>query len=427
MNHEGQGTLSGNSTPLPFSDGEHERARELYPLSYSQVNERHVSFDYIAKIWWIRNNPAKKQQAEDQSRASEVLEHLARRGFIKEHGEIINDYWTTKPWAGCALTADGWIHSVNNGVHHEVVQYEHGVHQLCRDAHRILEKPSRRRKAPPPEEKVEPTDAETARRRQSKRRRLAAVRWRRDNENVPRDLQYVGEMLYSVLTRILGTGAILENKRETEDKRNEALAALKVEWDRVQGTVQGIIQRQARFEYFQGVILGTALMIPFLVLVGWLAATQGGNQFDDPASFTAAIIGGAIGAAISIARRMTSTSKPLIIDFTAPKRQKIVLGMLRPVLGAVFAAIVYFAITGGFLAIDSKAGEDPSVKLAFFVVVGFAAGFSERIAKDVLETASMGMSSRTGATNGSGDQSGSSQLRSDQTPRSEASNHPEAS
>ena len=76
---------------------------------------------------------------------------------------------------------------------------------------------------------------------------------------------------------------------------------------------------------------------------------------------------------------MTTQAKtPLLIDFTAPKQQKIALGALRSIVGAVFGAVVYFAVIGGLLAVEARTGKDASITVAFFAVAGFAAGFSER-------------------------------------------------
>ena len=85
------------------------------------------------------------------------------------------------------------------------------------------------------------------------------------------------------------------------------------------------------------------------------------------------------------------TANTLVLDFTAPKYQKIALGALRPIVGAIFAAVVCLAIIGGFLAVEARTGKDASISLAFFAVAGFAAGFSERLATDVLDRASTGI------------------------------------
>jgi hypothetical protein len=141
--------------------------------------------------------------------------------------------------------------------------------------------------------------------------------------------------------------------------------------------------------------LGALITIPALAVAGWAAVHYGANQLNEPGapgSLTAAIIGGAAGAVISVTQRMTTQTKtPLLIDFTAPKQQKIALGALRSIVGAVFGAVVYFAVIGGLLAVEARTGKDASITVAFFAVAGFAAGFSERFATDVLQRASSGI------------------------------------
>jgi hypothetical protein len=344
----------------PFGEDDERRARALRVNLYCQITEDHVSFDHIAKAWRIRNDPARAATAEEE-RVSQFLEYRARKKFSGRHRGIKKDYWTRKPWAGCVLTGDGWVYSVLNTTDLELVYYENRIHQLCRDAHRTFERPGRREPA-------------------------TGVRPGRDGaRKAERDLAEVGEMLYSVLARVLMTAAVLEDELAGQQDRDEALKAVRVEWATVHATVKGMIQRQARFEYFEGVGLGAVIIIPLLVVAGWVAARHGGSHFSDPVAFTAAIIGGAAGAVISVTQRMTAGT--LVLDFAAPKYQKIALGSLRPLVGAVFAAVVCFAITGGLLAVEARTGRDASIELAFYAVAGFAAGFSERFATDVLEGA----------------------------------------
>ena len=202
-------------------------------------------------------------------------------------------------------------------------------------------------------------------------------------------------MLYTILTRVILTASVLENGHATQHERDEALAAVRIQWKTTSTSVEEMIQRQARFEYLEGVGLGALITIPALAVAGWAAVHYGGNQLNEPGapgSLTAAIIGGAAGAVISVTQRMTTQTKsPLVIDFTAPKQQKIALGALRSIVGAVFGAVVYFAIIGGLLAVEARSGKDASITVAFFAVAGFAAGFSERFATDVLQRASSGI------------------------------------
>jgi hypothetical protein len=295
----------------------------------------------------------------DLERVSQFLEYLARKKFSEEHEGIERDYWNEKPLAGCALTGDGYVHSVMNITDPELVLYEDRAHQLCRDVHRTFG---------------------------------AAVR---RNKKAERNLTEAAEMLYTVLTRVILTASVLENKHATQHERDEALAAVRIQWKTVSASVEEMIQRQARFEYLEGVGLGALITIPTLAVTGWAAVHYGASQLSQPGapgSLTAAIVGGAAGAVISVTQRMTTQTKtPLMIDFTAPKQQKIALGALRPIVGAVFGAVVYFAIIGGLLAVEAKTGKSASIAVAFFAVAGFAAGFSERFASDVLQRASSGI------------------------------------
>jgi hypothetical protein len=355
-----QATAMGDThwgqTPESFFDErDHCLAFQRRPRLYCQITQEHVSFDHIAKAWWIGNHPVDK----DEERVSQFLEYLARRKFSEQREGIEKDYWNEKPVAGCALTGDGYVHSVMNITDPELVLYEDRVHQLCRDVHRTFG--------------------------------AAAIR----NKKAERDLTEAGEMLYTVLTRVILTASVLEDEDATQHERDEALAAVRIQWRTASASVEEMIQRQARFEYLEGVGLGALITIPALAVAGWAAVHYGANQLSQPGapgSLTAAIIGGAAGAVISVTQRMTTQTKtPLMIDFTAPKQQKIALGALRPIVGAVFGAVVYFAIIGGLLAVEARTGKDASIAVAFFAVAGFAAGFSERFAADVLQRAGSGI------------------------------------
>ena len=55
----------------------------------------------------------------------------------------------------------------------------------------------------------------------------------------------------------------------------------------------------------------------------------------------------------------------------------------RPFIGGVFGLLVYFALQGGLIR-QLDVPEDPRDRFAFFLVLAFAAGFSERLVKEVL-------------------------------------------
>ena len=57
------------------------------PRLYCQIMEEHVSFDHIAKAWWIGNDPD-DPVGKNEKRISQFLEYLARRKFSEQHGSI---------------------------------------------------------------------------------------------------------------------------------------------------------------------------------------------------------------------------------------------------------------------------------------------------------------------------------------------------
>ena len=69
-----QGTATGDihrdQTPQCFFDEmDHVLAFQWNPRLYCQIMEEHVSFDHIAKAWWIGNDPD-DPVGKDEKRAS---------------------------------------------------------------------------------------------------------------------------------------------------------------------------------------------------------------------------------------------------------------------------------------------------------------------------------------------------------------------
>lgn len=333
----------------PFEAEDYVLARHLMPNLYWQVTSGYVSFLHIAMARRMRTNPA-KPPSEERKRASRVLEYLAKRRFSQMHDDIHEEYWCKQAYAGCALTGDGELHSAIYTNDAELVLYEDGIHQLCRDTRR-------------------------------------AFQGSRRAGELAQEVDEVGETLFAVLSRVACTAEVLQDEDASALQKDEALATVRLEWQAARNRVEALIQRQARFEYFVGVAGGGVAVALLLVVSGLLL---GGLSTDlvDLTALTAAMVAGALGAVVSVAQRMTSNS--LVLDFTAPKRQKVLLGAVRPLVGAVFAAVVYFAFYGGLLAVG-VAQDETAKAFAFYVVAGFAAGFSERFATDVLERAGASM------------------------------------
>jgi hypothetical protein len=89
-----------------FGKKDHYLAFQCRPRLYCQITNEHVSFDHIAKAWWIGNDPD-DPVGEDEKRVSQFLEYLARRKFSEEHKGIEKDYWNKSRWLAVPSRATG--------------------------------------------------------------------------------------------------------------------------------------------------------------------------------------------------------------------------------------------------------------------------------------------------------------------------------
>jgi hypothetical protein len=137
--------------------------------------------------------------------------------------------------------------------------------------------------------------------------------------------------------------------------------------------------RQAQLVYLRGMIVG-ALLIAAVAGGVWAVS---GRDFSN--RIVLAIALGAVGAVLSVMDRMSSRKAKFQLDYELGKAPLVVFGLFRPLLGAGFGLVVYTALASKFVNID-LAG-DPTTKTSFYALLSFAAGWSERLAKDVLDAA----------------------------------------
>jgi hypothetical protein len=136
-------------------------------------------------------------------------------------------------------------------------------------------------------------------------------------------------------------------------------------------------QRQAQLEYLVGMVMFLVLAVAGTAVI---ALTSG--LLDDAA--TVSVLGGAAGAVVSVMNRMTGGR--LKVRPEGGKKTIRALGFMRPVIGAVFGAVVYLFLDGGIVQVLSP--PDGGANLAFYAGLGFVSGFSERFAQDVIAQAS---------------------------------------
>jgi hypothetical protein len=322
-------------------------ARQRVPDLYHVATHGPVSFQHIAQARRIR-------QLRPELRAeSRLVERMLEERYLEaEEDGIRSEYWCQKAYGGCALTTKGRLHSVLNTFARELVVLEGSIRQLARDVDRVFDDPG-----------------------------CASQR------------EEALETLYSVMARVMATADLFADTDTSPAAREEALVAVRAEWSLAQRRTAILIQRQARFEYLGGVALGLVLTLALFAGLGALAAVHWPNQIAAPA-FLAATLAGSVGALVSVVQRMASGD--LVLDYTAARRQKTLIGAARPLVGAIFAAVVQFALLGGLLTMQGSmsSAQNTPATFAFFALTGFAAGFSERFATDILERAGATLTSQ---------------------------------
>jgi hypothetical protein len=189
-------------------------------------------------------------------------------------------------------------------------------------------------------------------------------------------------MIFGVIATLLGTldQRQLDLVSGKTDKPfgsdPEEIKTLERELAQAQAYYRQSAQRQAQLEYLLG-------MLAFLVLAAIVTAivAVSTGTLDTPAMLS--VLGGATGAVVSVLQRMSSGSLKLSPE--SGKKTIRALGFMRPVIGAVFGAVVYLFLDGGI--VDVLAPPTTGSHLAFYAGLGFLSGFSERFAQDVIEQA----------------------------------------
>ncbi len=317
-------------------------AEAAYPELFALATQGPVSLSCIARARLLRSGHVAQQERD----ISHFLETAARDTFARQGVHLQTEYWSSRDLGVCALSTEGELFSLLNTFDLELVSLEDEILQMNRDAQEAF--------------------------RHDRRGRLNAA-----------------ATLFPALARLLATADAMAAAREPHNgsptNAEAALSALRGLMKVARKRVSGMIQRQARFEYFQGALIGALITISMISGLALLSSAYWPQHISTP-GFVAATIAGSIGAIVSVTQRMARNT--LVLDYTASPFQKKFLGGIRALMGSVFGAIIYFALLGGFLTMNTSGPtRSTPATFAFFAIAGFAAGFSERLATDVLERA----------------------------------------
>jgi hypothetical protein len=186
----------------------------------------------------------------------------------------------------------------------------------------------------------------------------------------------------------------LVDARATHERPKSVLRQEKDALDATMAYYCAAANGQAQIVYFAAMTAVAAALALFSLFGSWWIPLPG---IESDRDFYGCVAAGAFGALVSVVQRINAGQFNLTYDVGRP--YVAFLGGLRPVLGAAFGLILYFAVTGGLLTVF-EIPEAGSARLFTFLVIAFLAGFSERWAQDTLTALGQGSGKVDPSTSG---------------------------
>lgn len=194
------------------------------------------------------------------------------------------------------------------------------------------------------------------------------------------------ESLYVVSERLLALAdkTDLMTSQGNISNIRESLAPMKEEIVAIEKYYHRSALRRLLGNYLGGMLAG----ILFVALLAYLIRATF-SVLDPSTALFGAFISGAVGSVVSVMTRMSSEG------FTLPEEvgpwQMRFLGGFRPLIGSVFAVVLFLALVSGIAPSAVAIPAEMPGRLYFFIVLGFLAGFSERFATDIFSAAERGL------------------------------------
>ncbi len=278
-------------------------------------------------------------------------------GFVEQQGTIINAYWCTNEASAVAITEKQgdkvfglrfmWrrrpnirFHAATDWATRDASEISHALHTTETLAIRVSEVLSG-----------------TAER--------IAMQW----------LLSIGGYLLSVVDG--------HEKKANRQELTRAANRARAELAQVESYYDRAGEKTGRLVYFWGMLIGI-LMLALLAVPAAIAYEIFGNHAlssEAPKTFFVCYAMGAVGAIVSVMMRMAVKSGTGFIDYEVGRPSLRRVGSFRPIIGAVFGVVVYFALKSGIVQLTTGT-KSPSIY--FYATFAFIAGFSERKAMVIL-------------------------------------------
>jgi hypothetical protein len=316
------------------------RARRGFRLR--KRREPSVSFPELVWLHHLRQRELKKGEHDPYSGPAEQRYQDFVERFEAEHGPIVDAYWCTEEASAVALTVKR-----RPLMFPDLVRLHWATDWATKDQPKLM-----------------------------------ALLYRCESlavhvQEVLRDTsqRLAMQSLFTVISYVLGFS-------ETDRARNDRAVAevdrtAQKELKSIETYYRGAAARSGQIVYVGGMLLGTLPLALLLVLAIVLRLADAHNL-----AVRVGIVcfaAGGIGALVSVMSRMTSGK--VRVDWEFGKDTLRTLGALRPFVGGVFGLATFFALKSGVIALDIINGSRSTY---FYILFAFAAGFSERLAQDML-------------------------------------------
>ncbi len=302
-----------------------------------------VSFPELVWVHHLRQEELRDRHLEPYAGPAEQRYRRMEAAFEARHGEIINSYWCRDEASGVALTL-----RPRPGMLPDVVRLHWATDWMTSGAPELTTLLYR----------CETLAVEIGEVLRDTSKRVAMSR------------------LFNTVSYVL---AFAESPvAKDHDRAQQVADAQSAQLDELERYYRNAAGRSGQVVYLSGALLGVLPFLLLAVVAALFGAFDAGRETTRVGAicFTA----GAVGALVSVMSRM-NTGK-VTVDWEFGKDTLRTLGSLRPFIGGVFGLITYFGLESGLVSL--QIGDATGNQDFYFYVFSFAAGFSERLAQDML-------------------------------------------
>jgi hypothetical protein len=203
--------------------------------------------------------------------------------------------------------------------------------------------------------------------------------------------------IFSEQSFLLGVIERTDGKPSEKDL-DSVVAEHAEELKRIERYYDRAASKSVRLVYFLGMLVGILLLAALgLAISAILGVSTELNLRSTPTqNFFASYGAGAVGALVSVMLRMRpDTRSGFSVDYEVGRGPIFWLGAFRPVIGAIFASAVYFALESDFIQLGTITQQNT---FTFYAFVGFLGGFSERFTHVIFGEAELTVAEALGAS-----------------------------